>query len=819
MKREVRKGFNKDKDTILFIYNNEIDLVKEMMDEYFSMSKTYDLKRKAKIIVYKPILDLACDIITIDIDAIEKLGGIEKAGECFKNGNIMDRYAIVKGISKEEMEKLFNNMPRKAHDVFVSLFGIGEEKMNSNELYELYDLNEDELYKLIKFNLKNLDRTIKDLKKDEEKIDEEIKEEAQESLVTENIEQKEENEVEKLKKIKLENIPTSFMDKYIALGYDPNDIRLVVGKYSRFTRNTLAKLYGSSFSSDLRKDVYITERDLFNLSIILNSKEKGMEALLKRYIVKVEFPVSSESLDSLNLFDYYRDIYEATKEDILASIYKLPPDAKEIVFKYFDEELNYKGKETMFESDYNSLIGILFASYSLMISNLKEIKRKQKDDNVALIDDVVKYYESLGYAKEDIMKSFKNCSETTYAILRKLYTPDLKLDDEYDSTDKVKKDITVRIVNPISQFVLSIMASKPKEIKNMPISDNISYDKRYNLFHYFGLLGIPAYIVEEAIKMLPKHYKTALETFWTHGYFIKENIYFYDVIKIKNESGELETISIDDVVNHLKYTIENIRDIKENTQREQIEKDVTTLIRKYDLPEEMRPFITYSYMDLSEENKNSIINFHKSTRGYFSSNNRVRVRCFVEAFVVAHIYKYGLDINSFLSYIGYDDGIINKTIYYVLNDLNSIMSNERCAEIYHILTKTITSSSLDELLKDQETRANLIDLFSTLINIAEMIKIGKTSMNDAMNAYYSILNDASVKKSIASLSLSAGAGSVGYFTNDISEKMIMRFATSDNILFKSLAEKKMYEALFKDVCKRHEKSCEEEEENKKKKVN
>jgi len=143
---------NPQKDTILFIYNNEIDLVKEMMDEYFSMSKTYDLKSRAKFIVYKPILDLACDIITIDIDAIEKLGGIEKASEYFKNGNIMDRYAIVKGISKEEMEKLFNSMPRKAHDVFVSLFGIGEEKMNSDELYELYDLNEDELYKLIKFN-------------------------------------------------------------------------------------------------------------------------------------------------------------------------------------------------------------------------------------------------------------------------------------------------------------------------------------------------------------------------------------------------------------------------------------------------------------------------------------------------------------------------------------------------------------------------------------------------------------------------------------------------------------------------------------------
>lgn len=812
MEREVRKGFNKDKDTILFIYNNEIDLVKEMMDEYFSMSKTYDLKSRAKFIVYKPILDLACDIITIDIDAIEKLGGIEKASEYFKNGNIMDRYAIVKGISKEEMEKLFNSMPRKAHDVFVSLFGIGEEKMNSDEIYELYDLNEDELYKLIKFNLKNLDRTIKDLKKDEEKTEKETKEEAQESLVTENIEQK---EVKKLKKIKLENIPTSFMDKYIALGYDPNDIRLVIGKYSRFIRNTLAKLYGPSFSSDLRKDVYITERDLFNLSIVLNSKEKGMEVFLKRYIVKVEFPVYSDSLDSLNLFDYYRDTYEALKEDVLTSLYGLPSDAKNIVFKYFDEELNYKGKETMFESDYNSLIGILFASYSLMTSKLKEIKIKQKDDNVALIDDVVKYYESLGYAKEDIMKSFKNCSEMTYATLRKLYTPDLKLDDEYDSTDKVKKDITVRIVNPISQFVLSIMASKPKEIKNMPVSDNITYDKRYNLFHYFGLLGIPAYIVEEAIKMLPKHYKTALETFWTHGYFIKENIYFYDVIKIKNESGELETISIDDVVNHLKYTIENIRDIKENTQREQIENDVTTLIRKYDLPEEMRPFITYSYMDLSEENKNSIMNFHKNARGYFSLDNRVRVRCFVEAFVVAHIYKYGLDINSFLSYIGYDDSIINKTIYYALNDLDSFMSNERCAEIYHILTKTITTSSLDEFLKDQETRANLIDLFSTLINIAEMIKIGKTSMNDAMNAYYSILNDASVKKSIASLSLSAG--SVGYFTDDISEKMIMRFATSDNILFKSLAEKKMYEALFRDICKRHEKSCEEE--NKKKKVN
>lgn len=663
---KIEEDFDTKFDIITIIMENEDLIVNNTFRRKYgvtlkssgSYSVTMNTKKRMTYIE---------DLVKLDISVAKKLNNdLDSLSNFLSDYNILEKLSYVYDLSIEEVEEFYKKMPIKARQEFDLVFGINCDKASVEEVAQEFDSEVDEVLNLVMISLKQMVRAI---------TNKNIK-------TNENVKQNLSSKIVKATKQDNTNIPLYFLKFFTEKGYKQSEIINALALYEPAVRKTLFKIYGKNYECIRNSHAHISSEDIAVVKSLLDG-DKSLENTLRMMRNSLKLP-DGEKTETFNLKKYYISL-GFSDEEFTSSFFEMTTPEKNFIRKFFDVHFNVSIRDILNneekESLYNLCFNINFGIYK------KLIECRNADFNKDYVVNIIEYYKNMGFKNDSIMDAYFKLNDEFLSTIRKVYNGDLQLQNNFPKTDKVKRRIISVTSGPKTGFsqYLSSKYNKEKEIPEVVINENdVILNSVFSVYVFFGLKGIFADIVEEAISFLNTDYLKAFHNYYTPSGLLKEKYQESD-------------ISIKDIMLQIGNNINNLTELRQRKADELYNKTIgvcISMLKSFGYDEKTS---LVSLKSLKNNELNALIKFAKSLSS--SSKNKGEE---IEPIFVKFITNYYLISNitglkEFFKSFGFGDESLSK-----FDNINEILANFGEAKNASFLNDILNGDiSVNELTPEQ----------------------------------------------------------------------------------------------------------------------
>lgn len=579
------------------------------------------------------------DLVKLDISIAKRLDNdLVKVSNFLRDFNILEKLSYVYELPIEEIEEFHNKMPRKAKQEFDFIFGINCDKKSIEEVAEEFDSEVDEVLSLVMISLKQIIRTIN----------------------TNNIKTcknaKQIKSVKPVKSVKQDNsnIPLYFLKIFTEKEYKQSEIINALALYEPKVRKTLFNLYGKNYECMRSHQAHILQEDIEIVKSLLDG-EKSLEKTLIAMRSSLKLP-GGEKLESFNLKNYYMSL-GFSDEEFSNSFFEFTTPEKKFIKKFFDAHFNVCITTVLNEEEKLFLHNLCFnANYGIY---KKLIECRNADFNKDFVSNIIEYYKNMGFNNEEIMNAYFKLNKSFIDTIRDVYDGDLELHNHFPKTDNVKRRIITIVSSSKTGFsqYLSRSYDKEKKLPNIVINEtDFILNSVFSVYVFFGLKGVFADVVDEAISFLDNNYSKAFNNYYTQA----------GLLKVKYQEND---ISIKDIMIKIGDNINNLvklRKEKENKIYNETIGVCVSMLKSFGYDEKLSLVVLKS---LKQNEMNALIKYAKSGLSFNRNSNGEIELAFIKFVINYNLLSNVTRLKEYFKSFGFNDETLNK-----LNDINEVLS-------------------------------------------------------------------------------------------------------------------------------------------------
>lgn len=635
---KIEEDFDTTLDIITVILENE----DTMLNNTFKRKYGVTLKSSGLYSVTmntKKRMTYIEDLVKLDISIAKKLDNdLVKVSNFLSDFNLLEKLSYVYELPIEEVEEYHKKMPLKAKQEFDFIFGINYDKKNIEEVAKEFDSDVDEVLSLVMISLKQIIRTINN------------------NNIKACKNAKQSKLVKTVKSVKQDNsnIPLYFLKTFTEKGYKQSEIINALALYEPKVRKALFNLYGKNYEGMRNHQVHILQENIKVVKSLLDG-EKTLEKTLIAMRSSLKLP-DGEKLESFNLKKYYMSL-GFSDEEFSRSFFEMTTPEKKFIKKFFDAHFNICITTVLNEEEKLFLHNLCFNANCGIYKKL--IECRNTDFNKDFVSSVIDYYKNMGFNNEEIMNAYFKLNKGFTDMIKDVYNGDLELRNHFPKTDTTKRRIITIISSSKTGFsqYLSRSYDKEKKLPNIAINEtDFILNSVFSVYVFFGLKGVFADVVDEAISFLDNNYLKAFNNYYTQA----------GLLKVKCQEND---ISIKDIMIKIGDNINNL--VKLKKEKEDKIYNVTigacvSMLNSLGYDEKMSLVVLKS---LKKNEMNALIKFAKSGSSFKKNSNGEAELAFIKFVINYYILSNVTRLKEYFKSFGFNDETLNK-----FNDINEILS-------------------------------------------------------------------------------------------------------------------------------------------------
>lgn len=647
---KIEEDFDTTLDIITIILENE-DV---MLNNTFKRKYGVTLKSSGLYSVTmntKKRMTYIENLVKLDIAIAKRLDkDLVKFSNFLNDFNILEKLSYVYELPLEEVEEYHEKMPLKAKQEFDFIFGIDCDKKSIEEVAMEFDSDVDEVLSLVMISLKQIIRTINN---NNIKTCENSK---QSKLVKSVKSVKQNNLVKTVKTVQQNNsnIPLYFLKIFTEKGYKQSEIINALALYEPKVRKTLFNLYGKNYECMINHQVHILQENIEIIKSLLDG-EKSLEKTLIAMRSSLKLP-DGEKLESFNLKNYYMSL-GFNDEEFSNSFSEMTTPEKKFIKKFFDAHFNVCITTVLNEEEKLFLHNLCFNNNCGIYKKL--IEHRNTDFNKDFVLSIIEYYKNMGFNNEEIMNAYFKLNKEFIDTIRDVYNGNLELQNHFPKTDTVKRRIITIVSSSKTGFsqYLSRSYDKEKKLPNIVINEtDFILNSVFSVYAFFGLKGVFADVVDEAISFLDNNYSKAFNNYYTQA----------GLLKVKYQEND---ISIKDIMIKIGDNINNLVKLRKEKEDKIYSETIgvcVSMFKSFGYDEKMSLVVLKS---LKQNEMNALIKYAKSGLSFNKNSNGEIELAFIKFVINYYLLSNVTRLKEYFKSFGFKDETLNK-----FNDINEVLS-------------------------------------------------------------------------------------------------------------------------------------------------
>lgn len=442
------------------------------------------------------IYNVVEEIIKTDLEYINKLMKNEKKLDNFDE-NFINRFKYVYDLDDDTFFELVEKLPNKSRVSLLYTFGIKRSRMKITEIATFLHCEEKEVLFVLKEGISSLKRKLNG------------------------------NDIKNNKDIV--KVPISLPIYLNSRGYSIDDFHKASKYYDEETITCLKKTYGNRYTSTYTYYVSISD---YEKKIILKALESIEENLRKSH----EQGEINTNFNRKNLLKYYEKL-GFSREQVILVYNDLTEEQKGKIHLLYDEDF--------YEKDVKISNNLLLEIYDLTKSKksgilLSLLKTKLSLINENMVDDIISYYEKMGYDRSTILSAIDNIDQSKQDILHLKYDEDFNIKRNVIISDNNRKKIDFIIKEEIANVInqqIKVKSIQVSEKKTSRLSTN-------NLYAFYKFKNYDEDDINYAISSLNEDDKTLIFSYFDEKTLILIDSSYRDNAKLISKINSILHVKI-----------------------------------------------------------------------------------------------------------------------------------------------------------------------------------------------------------------------------------------------------------------------------------